>query len=44
MSFFKNEITEGVIITLFFIGGFGTGGFYAPEVAVSRMGGTVTPP
>jgi hypothetical protein len=43
-SLFKKWIAEGVIVAPFFIGGFGIGGLYVPEVAVFHMGGTVTPP
>jgi hypothetical protein len=43
-SLFKKWMTEGVIVAPFFIGGFGIGGLYVPEVAVSHMGGTVTLP
>jgi hypothetical protein len=42
-SLFKKQIAVGVIVAPFFIGDFGTGDFYVPKIAVSRMGGTVTP-
>jgi hypothetical protein len=42
-AFFKKRNSGGRNnCAIFYCCGFGTGDFYAPEVDVSRMGGTVT--